>query len=76
MKAAGTSSQQRFLEDSADQLDTSNLITEQMILSEDSSQQIVETRGLLRITSSPGPIKFDQAAAEASSFLNQGTTPR
>lgn len=29
------------------------------------------SRGLPRVISSPGPIKFDQASAEASSFLNQ-----
>jgi len=43
-----------------------------MILSEDSSSQaLIESRGLPRVASSPGPIKFDQASAEASSFLNQ-----
>jgi len=63
----------RFYEDSAgDLLETSNVITDQMILSEDSSSQaLIESRGLPRVASSPGPIKFDQASAEASSFLNQ-----
>ena len=63
----------RFYDDSADLLETSNVITDHLILSEDScSQALAESRGLPRVISSPGPIKFDQASAEASSFLNQG----
>ena len=61
-----------MFDDSGDPLDTSNMITEQMILSEDSSSQavLIDSRGLPRVASSPGPIRFDQSQAEASSFLN------
>ena len=61
----------RFYDDSAYLLETSNVITDHMIISEDScSQALAESRGLPRAISSPGPIKFDQSSAEASSFLN------
>ena len=55
------SSKQHMFEDSADDvLESSNMITEQMILSEDSSSMhLIESRGLPRVTSSPGPIRFE-----------------
>ena len=65
----------RFYEDSGgDLLETSNIITEQMVLSEDSNSAalLVESRGLPRVTSSPGPLRFEPSQAEASSFLTQG----
>ena len=50
------------------------MITEQMILSEDSSSMaLIESRGLPRVTSSPGPLRFE-SSAEASSFLTQSNT--
>ena len=68
------SSKHRFYDDSADQLETSNIITEQMILSEDSSSMaLIESRGLPRVTSSPGPLRFE-SSAEASSFLTQSNS--
>jgi len=46
------------------------MITEQMVLSEDSSSMaLIESRGLPRISNSPGPNRFE--SAEASSFLTQ-----
>ena len=58
-------------EDSADDvLESSNMITENMILSDSSSMHLIESRGLPRVTSSPGPLRFE-SSAEASSFLTQ-----
>ena len=72
-----SSSKRHMYEDSADEiLESSNMITEQMILSEDSSSMhLIESRGLPRVTSSPGPLRFE-SSAEASSFLNQENNMR